>query len=376
MWLGILSGLYSIPSLIGLLAGLWKCVSALRGRQPFPWPWLALVGLILTGRVWLRLLRPAADDEPKPLSPTRRGTAFGHGGVRLEWEQFGPDDAPAILLTHGWSLTHDTWYYQKKALSKEFRVIVWDLRGTDRSEAPADRDYSMEAMTADLAAVFEETDAGRHPSGCVLAGHSVGAMLVPLFAARYPELMTSVRGLAMLGGTDTPLLETMWGRQVLVPMRPWFWELLAHFMGFLPFPFEAFVRLIWQLGSIHAGLMFGTQAGGESRGQNDLVAHHCRTFSMRAAGLGALACFAYDARSIMPKIAVPVLLLTGAQDRNMPAEVQQAMATRLQFPEVIILDHCGHLSLLECHDEVSARLMEFARRCLSPVPADADAAQL
>jgi len=363
MWLGILSGLYAIPTLFVLLLGVWKSAAAVR-RRSSPWFWISCAVLVLTGRWWLRFLRRAGPDEPKPLVPDRRGFAVGTGEVRLEWEQFGPDDAPAILLSHGWSLTHDTWYYQKKALPPEYRVIVWDLRGTDRSEAPQNHDYSMAAMTADLAAVFEATQAGRHPQGCILAGHSVGAMLLPLFASEYPKLMESVRGLALLGGTDTPLLQTMRGRRWLVPMRGWFWEPLARLMGRFPAPFEGFVRLAWQMGCVHAGLMFGTNAGRESRSQNDLVAGHCARFSMRAAGLGALACFAFDARPAMAPISVPTLLLTGDKDINMPPDTQQAMAGRLQFPELILIPGCGHLSLLECHAEVNAHLLEFAQRCL------------
>ncbi len=372
MWLGILSGLYAIPALFLLLLSGWKSASALRRRRPLPQSWLLGAGFLLTGRWWVRFLRPKASDEPKPLVPDRRGSAAGAGGVRLEWEQFGADDAPAILLSHGWSLTHDTWYYQKQALSKEYRVIVWDLRGTDRSKAPTDGDYSMAAMTADLAAVFEATQAGCHPAGCILAGHSVGAMLLPLFASAYPHLMVSVRGLALLGGTDTPLLQTMWGRQVLVPMRPWFWEPLARLMGRFPLPFAGFVWLAWQMGCVHLGLMFGTNAGHESRGQNDLVAGRCARFSMRAAGLGALACFAFDARPLMPEISVPVLVFTGDKDINMPPDVQQAMASRLRFSELALIPGCGHLALLECHAEVNALLLGFARRCLTPSPAGAE----
>ncbi len=363
MWLGILSGLYAIPPLLLLALSFWKSASALRRRRPLPWGWLSCIALILTGRWWLRFWRRAAPDEPKPLVPSKRGFALGPGGVKLEWEQFGPDDAPAILLSHGWSLTHDTWYYQKKALSQQYRVIVWDLRGTDRSEAPANRDYSLETMAGDLAAVFKAAGAGRNSQGCILAGHSVGAMLLPLFASASPSLMASVRGLALLGGTDTPLLRTMRGRRVLAPMRPWFWEPLARLMACAPAPIEGFVRLIWQMGCVHAGLMFGTNAGGESRGQNDLVAGHCAQFSMRAAGLGALACFAYDARPLMAAIAVPTLLLTGTKDINMPPDIQRAMAHRLRFPELALIPNCGHLGLLECQLEVSAALLDFARRC-------------
>ncbi len=360
MWLGILSGVYAVPALFALLLCLRNAYAE---RRAGPWGWL-LGAVLLTGRWWVRLLRPAALDEPRPLTPDRRGFAVGPGGVRLEWEQFGPDDAPALLLSHGWSLTHDTWYYQKRALAGEFRVIVWDLRGTDRSDAPTDGDYSIAAMTSDLAAVFAATDAGRHPAGCVLAGHSVGAMLLPHFAAQYPALMASVRGLALLGGTDTPLLETMRGRRWLTPMRGWFWEPLARTLARFPWPFEGLVKLIRQIGCVHLALLYGTNAGGDSRGQNDLVAGHCAGFSMRAAGLGALACFAYDARALLPQITVPTLLLAGDLDTNMPPDIQRAMAARLRQSKLVLLPHCGHLSLLECHAEVSAELRAFARRCL------------
>jgi pimeloyl-ACP methyl ester carboxylesterase len=365
MWLGILSGLYAVPALLGLAASVRQAISALRrGRIGSASGWLSVAAILLTGRRWVRFLRRTSADEPKPLTPSQRGTAAGAGGIALEWEGFGPDDAPALLLTHGWSLSHETWYYQKEALSKEFRVIVWDLRGTDRSQAPADRDYSFAAMTADLAAVFKAANAGRHPKGCVLVGHSVGAMLLPLFAASYPEMMADVRGLALIGGTDTPLLETMWGRRVLAAMRFWFWEPLARVMAFAPAPFEAFVKLIYQMGCVHAALMYGTNCGRDSRGQNDLAARHCAAFSMRAAGLGALACFAFDARPLLPKIDVPTLVMTGRGDINMPPDIQAEMARRLPNAELVLIENCGHLSLLECHAEVSAHLRDFARRCL------------
>ena len=369
MWIGIFSGLFSIPALLGLWVGAREIVRASGGAKPVRWERVGLAALILTGRWWMPLLRRRYSDEPKPLPPTRRGTVSGTGGVRLEWEQFGPDDAPTLLLSHGWSLTHDTWYYQKKALAGEFRVIAWNMRGTGLSSAPEDGDYSLEASTDDLADIFRAVDAGRHPRGVVLVGHSVGGMILPLFAARHPELMRSVRGLALIGGTDTHLLETMWGRQWLAPMRLWFWEPLARTMGRFPKPFEAFARLTWQMGCVHAALMFGTHVGQESRGQDDLLADRCAHFSMRAAGRGALSCFDYDARALLPTLKLPVLLLTGDCDRNMPPDIQRGMASRLPKAELVLIENCGHLSLLECHEEVSAALADFARRCLTPDPA-------
>ncbi len=159
------------------------------------------------------------------------------------------------------------------------------------------------------------------------------------------------------------------GRWWMPLMRPCFWEPLARTMGRFPKPFEAFARLTWQMGCIHAALMFGTHVGHESRGQDDLLADRCAHFSMRAAGRGALSCFDYNTRPLLPTLKLPVLLLTGDCDRNMPPDIQRSMASRLPRAELVLIENCGHLSLLECHEEISAALADFARRCLTPNPA-------
>ena len=370
MWLGIWSGLFAVPVLLGIGRSLWGIEEALTGPRPRArvWGWLVFLAVLLTGREWRRLLRPARADEPQKLIPTRRGTAAGRGGVRLEWEQFGPDEAPCLLLSHGWSLTHETWYYQKKALAEEFRVVVWDMRGTGRSGQPSDGDYSLEAVADDLAAIFDAVDAGRHPDGCVLAGHSVGAMILIPFTARYPRQMVAVRGLALLAGTDEPILESMWGHSWLTLLRRPFWEPLARAMGWTPRPFEWLVKCIERLGCVHLALMLGGRVSHLSRGGCDLVAGHCAEFSMRAAGRGALSCFAFDVRDLTPSVCVPTLLLTGEGDRNMPPRIQRAMAVRLPDAELVLLPNCGHLSLLECPEAVNEALRDFARRCFSAAP--------
>ena len=367
MWLALLTFFYSLPPVLTLLAGLRLLARAVRRRRggAAGWGGMLLVLLTLTGRRWVRRLRPGAPDDPRPLTPARRGVAVGPGGVRLAWQQFGPDDAPTVLLCHGWSLTHDTWYYQKLALSETYRVLVWDMRGTGRSSAPADRDYSLDALVADLAAVFDATDAGRHPGGVLLAGHSLGAMLLPLFARQCPDRMKRVRGLALLAGTDRPLLVSMRGREWLVPLQRPVWQPLARLMAFCPAPFQLYDRLAWQTGAVHLALMFGRHNDRGTRGQNDLVARHCGEFSMRAAALGGLSFLMFDARAALAEISVPVLLLSGERDPNMPPEIQRAMAARLPNAELILLPDCGHLNLLECHTEVSAHLRAFARRCLA-----------
>lgn len=362
MWIFILALSFLPAPAAGLLFGLralWRA-----GRQEkLSWTGLALTALTLGGRWWIRRLRPAGQDEPKPLTPTRRGWAWGTGGVALEWEQFGPDDAPAILFTHGLSLSHDTSYYQKTGLSDEFRVIVWNMRGAGQSEMPANRDFSIETLTDDMAVIFDATDAGRN--GCVLAGHSLGAMLLPVFAHRHQEKMNHVAGLAMLGGTDRPVLESMWGSRWLSSLRRPLWEPFAHLMDRRPAPWDALTKFLRQTGMIHLAMMAGLAAGRETRGQCDLIADRCGAFSMRAAARGGLAGFSYDARPLLPAIAVPVLVMSGESDINAPPDIQRALARACADAELVLLPGCGHLSLLECHAEVNAHLRTFARQCLS-----------
>ena len=83
MWIGIFSGLFSLPALLSLWAGLRETIRALHGASPVRWQRVTLAALILAGRWWLPLLRRVDPDEPKPLVPGERGTTPGSGGVTL-----------------------------------------------------------------------------------------------------------------------------------------------------------------------------------------------------------------------------------------------------------------------------------------------------
>ena len=49
--------------------------------------------------------------------------------LELRVESYGREDAPPIILTHGWGANSTEWDYLKKELADDFRLIVWDLPG-------------------------------------------------------------------------------------------------------------------------------------------------------------------------------------------------------------------------------------------------------
>ena len=105
----------------------------------------------------------------------------GAGGA-LHYETFGA--GPAVLLTHGFGLTARMWAGQVGPLARKHRLVLWDLRGHGRSDAPEDeRLYGEEACTADMAALLDALGVER----AVVGGLSLGGYLSLAFHRRHPE---------------------------------------------------------------------------------------------------------------------------------------------------------------------------------------------
>ena len=57
-------------------------------------------------------------------------------GVELYYEVHG--EGPVILLSHGYSATSDMWAGQVEPLSKDHKLVTWDMRGHGQSDYPED----------------------------------------------------------------------------------------------------------------------------------------------------------------------------------------------------------------------------------------------
>lgn len=110
-------------------------------------------------------------------------------GLHIEARGAGP----AVVFTHGFGRTGDTWAPQVEALAGDHHVVTWDLRGHGRSDAPAGL-YTREDALADLGSVVDLAMAdGGGP--VLLVGHSLGGYLSLAYTLGRPE---TVRGLALL----------------------------------------------------------------------------------------------------------------------------------------------------------------------------------
>jgi pimeloyl-ACP methyl ester carboxylesterase len=87
------------------------------------------------------------------------------------------DDAPTVLLLHGYPDTQRMWDPVVRVLNREHRlgVVTYDVRGAGASTTPARRaDYVSERLVDDLVAVMDRTMPDRTPIH--LVGHDWGSV--------------------------------------------------------------------------------------------------------------------------------------------------------------------------------------------------------
>ncbi|KAH0845678.1 hypothetical protein AYO21_05889 [Fonsecaea monophora] len=107
-------------------------------------------------------------------------------GVRLYYEVHG--SGTPLLLTHGYSSTSAMWAGQVAALSKRFKLILWDMRGHGASDYPTDQAAYSEAHTVDDMAAVLDAVVGRGAGvTAIVGGLSLGGYMSLAFYRVYPQ---------------------------------------------------------------------------------------------------------------------------------------------------------------------------------------------
>lgn len=242
--------------------------------------------------------------------------------VRIFYEEHG--SGPAVLLSHGYSASARMWDGQFEALSKNYHLIGWDMRGHDRSDSPDDPAlYSHELTVADMGAILDACNVRR----AVIAGLSLGGFMSLAFHLAHPD-----RTAALM------LFDTGPGYKKDDPREGW--NRIAE-------------------GMARAYEKNGLAAAGTSA--EVTLARHRSAAGLAHSARGMLA--QKDARVIesLPGIRVPTLVLVGENDAQFRPSADY-MAAKIPGAEKVILERAGHAANIDQPAAFNAAVRAFLDR--------------
>jgi pimeloyl-ACP methyl ester carboxylesterase len=279
---------------------------------------------------------------PKPPNPPNSGRRRIGDLVRVDGHdvhvrQDGPEDAPAVVLVHGFACSMH-WFDRVTAeLAADHRVVRVDLLGHGCTSAATDLDADAQAR------VMSGVLARLGTSGATAVGHSFGADVV----------------LAMARRTDRV------ARVVLIGQAPDY--------ACSRIPSIAFLRLLPALATlthrlsppgmarISSRVGFGPGQLDDGSGDRialDRAAMNPRMYRMVLADRRArLAALPLDAQ--VRDLGLPVLAILGGRDRLYPT-APTAARYRAAGARVVVIDGAGHSVNVQRPAEVAELIRDFA----------------
>jgi pimeloyl-ACP methyl ester carboxylesterase len=253
-------------------------------------------------------------------------------GIHHHYYRTGGAKLPLVLL-HGIQESGLCWLRVARALEADYDVVLLDARGHGRSDGVANG-FTPELLTADVAGVIGALALER-PS---LLGHSMGADTAARVAAAYPELARAML-LEDPGWHDTPRAQ--------IASSPGYQAWLASWIAWLeqlralpPAERLAFART-------------HLPPGGDAWTAEEYVpwVEACAQLDLELVRLGPSlwASEGTDWRALVPRIACPILLMTG--DPHLaggisavltPHDAEQ-IAALWQRGQVVRFEGVGHL---------------------------------
>jgi pimeloyl-ACP methyl ester carboxylesterase len=291
--------------------------------------------------------RPASGLEPP--EPRQRLKIQSTDGVRLATDIHGPDDAPSVVLIHGWTCSTRTWAPVIRALGDELRIVAYDQRGHGGSDRPEASGYRAEALADDLAAVLARAvPAGRT---AVLAGHSMGGISIMAAASR-PAVRERMSGVLL---ASTACSDLVAGSRV-VPLSDRVPALRAVMRAAAGS--AARMRPDRLTRAVLRYLMLGPDAPAEVVALNAQIICAC---DRRARARWGRVLNSLDVTTGLHELDVPARILVGALDRLTPPAQARRLAVLLPGThEVIEVAGVGHMTPLEAPDAVAGLIRTLA----------------
>lgn len=271
-----------------------------------------------------------------------------NGQVELEYESFGDEAAPTILLINGLGSQMTRWPadFCGKLAARGYRVIRMDNRDTGLSTwfKPGES-YSLSDMAADAVAVLDAAGVAK----AHVAGVSMGGMITQALAINHPDRVLSITSIMSATGAPGTLDPTPEAGAVLNTAPP---DPKADFEAFLDF-------------AVHNGETIGSPGYPWPPGalRERAAAEYARAFNPTGSArqMGAIRSDG-DRTARLSKLKIPAVVLHGADDPLVRLAGGEATAAAIPGAELRVIPGMGHDLPPALHDTfIDAILAAVAR---------------
>ena len=233
---------------------------------------------------------------------------------------------PLILFLHGIGGNRTHWAAQLDFFSTTFKAVAWDARGYGDSD-DYDGALQFDDFSADLLRVLDFL--GERTAH--LVGLSMGGRIARNFALQHAQRVATLT-----------LANTSPGFDALTPEEV-----------------RRFVEERANRTPDSAQRLLGSRAhAGAGAALRDSLAALRREPYLKTLA----ASVSQDRAAPLEQLAMPVLVVSGDEDRVYPQTLARAMAQRIAGAELLVLEGCGHLSNLEQPERFNAALLDFLSR--------------
>ena len=286
--------------------------------------------------------------------PSSEKLVFENGDLRFS--ALGVGEGALVLCLHGFPDNLHSFRYQLPVLAEAgYRAISLSLRGYEPSSIPADGDYTVESIAADIIGVIDQLGSDK----VHLVGHDWGAAVAYTAAATAPERFESLITMAV----PHPGRFAREGLRIPKQLKN------SWYMGFFNIPWLsdwvvarqdfAFIRKLWRDWSPRwtpdAPALDGVIDGLSQPGVLSATLGYYRA----ALSLQALTMSAEDAHYPVP---VPTLALTGERDGCIDSEVFERLMKPQDFPRGLAVERvlqAGHFLHQEQPQRVNALILRW-----------------
>jgi len=292
------------------------------------------------GFALVTLLSLITVAKPVSGSESRLSEPVFHGQV--QYYEDGPKNAPTVVLVHGLGdKAAQDWNGLTRQLSREFRVVRFDLPGFGRSSK------GNAAYTPDNYASLIRYLAERHirAQPFFLIGHSMGGAIALRYAARYPQDVSGLVLIDVPGILQRSVYSQHLARQGLGSMVP-----------------GLSVAANDPLGNLLSAALSGVE---KKQLMPELVLQFPQTrqklLNGEPAKIAGLALALEDFTRDITTIKIPTLILWGERDTVAPLRTGRLLAAMLPRSQLTVFTGSGHVPMDDVPEQFNNTVLGFLR---------------